>query len=415
MLICGVHVRFPSVCRVAMLLAGSFLMLLFSFLPSVAAQEKPTSSREFNRVAAQAGQARDANDMESALALYHQALGMRPGWAEGWWSLGTILYDRDKYVEAARAFAKVVSLQPQHGSARVMLGLCEFELGKDASALHDIQSGKQRGVLEDAQLRHVMLYHEGVLLLRKGSFEAAQQALDSLSQEGGEDSDLILALGMSVLRIRPDGLPPEGSTAREIVFRAGKAESLAASKNFDAARREYYALATDYTDAANIHYAYGRFLLEMREIDPAVVEFQHEIHNNPQHVLARLEIAAVRYRVDSADGIKNAEEAVKLDPQRPFGHYLLGLLYLDTHNFAGAISELEIAKRCRPNLPEIYFALGNAYARAGRKQEAARARAIFMRLNAKIKKETSDTVYGGQPSGLTREQFGSGTTPKVPE
>jgi len=34
-----------------------------------------------------------------------------------------------------------------------------------------------------------------------------------------------------------------------------------------------------------------------------------------------------------------------------------------------------------PEEAKVYFALGAAYARAGRKQDAARARAAFVRLN----------------------------------
>jgi len=355
-------------------------------------------------MAAQADQARDANDIEKAQTLYRRALALRPSWAEGWWSLGTILYERDNYVEAARAFGRVVALHPKHGSARAMLGLCEFELGQNAAALRDIQKGRQLGILDDPQLRRVVLYHEGVLLLRNGNFEGAQQVFDLVSREGVEDNKLLLGLGMSVLRIPHDNAPPEGSTARELVFRVGKAESLAASKHFDEARANYSQLADESPHTANIHYAYGRFLLEVREIDAAVAEFQREIQNNPVHVLARLEIAAVRYRLDSADGVKYAEQAVKLDPQRPFGHYLLGLLYLDTNNFAGAISELELSKRSYPNVPEVYFALGNAYARSGRKVEAARARATFSRLKAQAKKEPGDNVYGDGTSGLIQQQ-----------
>lgn len=396
---------------------ASAVLLAFAVFKCNAAetQQNPLSNHSFDQIAALAKEASEAHDLSKAIPLYRQALELRPQWAEGWWSLGTILYDRDSFSDAAQAFRRVVALDPKHGTAKVMLGLCEFELGQDANALRDIESGKQLGVLKDPQLRHVMLYHEGVLLVRKGSFEAAQQALDSLSQEGVQDDDLILALGMSVLRIRPHGLPPEDSTAREMLLRTGKAEWLATSKNFDAARREYSSLATEFSDAANVHYAYGRFLLQVREIDPAVVEFQYEIQNNPQHVLARLQIAAVRYRLDSADGLKYAQEAVKLDPQRPFGHYLLGLLYLDTQNYLGAISELEIAKRSHPNLPEIYFALGNAYSRAGRKQEAARARAIFTRLNVQGKKESTDTVYGEQPSGLAERQLDAPVNPNLPK
>lgn len=347
--------------------------------------------------------------------LYRRALGIQPGWAEGWWSLGTILYERDNYAEAAQAFQRVVTLRPDHGSANVLLGLCEFELGQDNSALAHIQRGRQLGILNNPQLARVMLYHEGLLLLRKGRFEDAQEALDVLSRDGGDDGELMLALGMSALHISPANLPPDGSTAREVVMRAGKAEFLAATKKFDEARREYLSVADEFPETANIHYAFGRFLLALDEVDPAVAAFKRQIQASPGHVPARLQIAAVWYRVNSAGALKYAEEAVKLEPRRPFGHYLLGLLYLDTQNFASAISELETAKRSYPNVPEVYFALGNAYARSGRKADAARARAIFARLNVENEKESKAMYYGEKPSGLSERRLDSDTPAKPPE
>lgn len=403
--------EFPgSVLPSAVLLAVAVLSC-----PAATAQQKSPTSHSFEQTAALAKQASEANDLREAIPLYRHALALRPQWAEGWWSLGTILYDRDNYLEAARAFRKVVALQPDHGSARAMLGLCEFELGQDSAALRDIHQGRQLGIHPDPQLRRVVLFHEGVLLLRKGNFENAQQVFDLVSRDGVEGNELLLYLGMSVLRILPANAPPEGSTAREIALRAGRAESFAASKHSDEARKEYGQLADESPQTANIHYAYGRFLLELREIDAAVAEFQREIQNNPGHVLARLEIAAVRYGLDSVDGVKYAEQAVKLDPQRPFGHYILGLLYLDTNNFADAISELESAKRSYPNVPEVYFALGNAYARSGRKAAATRARATFTRLKAQSKKEPADNFYGEQTSGLTHEKLGAEADAKPPE
>jgi len=96
---------------------------------------------------------------------------------------------------------------------------------------------------------------------------------------------------------------------------------------------------------------------------------------------AMLEIVLMRYQVDSQDGLKYAERAVKLAPQIPFGRYMLGLLRLDTGDAVGAVPELEIAQKAFPNVANIYYSLGNAYSRVGRKAEAARARAKFVRLN----------------------------------
>ncbi len=112
-----------------------------------------------------------------------------------------------------------------------------------------------------------------------------------------------------------------------------------------------------------------------------VEEFEQEIKNNPHHVFARLQIAASLYKVNSAAGLPFAEQAVKLDPRVPLGHYLLGLLLLDTDQYLKAIPELEAAQRALPREAKLYLALSSAYARAGRRQEAERARATFMRLN----------------------------------
>ena len=415
MLICGTSRRCRSSRHPWWFRTAALCVLVFSCLPAASPQEKTPAPNPFQGIAAQADQSRDANDLEKAIVLYRRALGMRPGWAEGWWSLGTILYEQDKYADASHAFQRVVSLRPDHGSANVMLGLCEFELGQDNSALAHIQRGRRLGILKDPQLARVMLYHEGLLLLGKGRFEDAQEALYVLSRDGGDDGELMLALGMSALYIFPAKLPPDGSTAREVVMRVGKAEFLAATKKFAEAHREYASVADEFPRIENIHFAFGRFLLGLGEVDPAVAAFKRQIQASPDHVPARLQIAAAWYRVNSAGALKYAEEAVKLEPSRAFGHYLLGLLYLDTQSFAGAISELETAKRSYSNLPQLYFALGNAYARAGRKADAARVRAVFARLNAEKEKESKAMYYGENPTSLSERTLESDKPEKPPE
>ncbi|MGB7848632.1 MAG: tetratricopeptide repeat protein, partial [Candidatus Acidiferrum sp.] len=97
---------------------------------------------------------------------------------------------------------------------------------------------------------------------------------------------------------------------------------------------------------------------------------------------------AAEYKLDSAAGLPYAEEAVKLSPQLPFAHYLLGLLYMDTDNYQKAIPELEIAEKSFRKDAKVYFALGSAYSRAGRKQDAERARAVFQRLSKESAEES---------------------------
>lgn len=68
-----------------------------------------------------------------------------------------------------------------------------------------------------------------------------------------------------------------------------------------------------------------------------------------------------------------------MEPQLPLGHYLLGLLLLDTGAYDRAVPELETARKAFPNEGRIDLSLATAYAHVGRTQDAARARSEFAR------------------------------------
>jgi predicted Zn-dependent protease len=267
-----------------------------------------------------------------------------------------------------------------------MLALNQYQLGEDASALANIQKAKAFGVQTDGGLPQVLTYHEGMLLLRARRYERALETLQPLVSAGVDDENLERALGMGVLLMHPNDAPPEGSPVRALVTRAGRAERHHMAKEFAAARRDYAALVHEAPTFPNVHYAYGRFLLATSDLESGVQEFLKEIEAHPEHVRARMQVAAARYRVDSAAGLPFARDVVRLAPDYPFGHYLLGLLYVDTGDIVQAIPELETAARLLPDEAQFQFALGNAYARAGRAKEAAQARAAFTRL----KKNESD-------------------------
>jgi predicted Zn-dependent protease len=376
---------------------------------------RQTKTNSFAELAEEAKKASDENRLEDATSLYRRAVMLRPRWVEGWWSLGTLQYDQNQYSEAARALEKLIALQPENGTAHAMLGLCQFELGKDEPALRNLLAAERLGIVKDEQLRKVSVYHLGVLQLRARKFRDAKETLDQLAKDRVRTKELIAALGQAALLVRPQEAPPEGTAGASVIGRAGEAEALLAAKEFEPAKQKYAELASEFPDYPNLHFAFGRLLLETHETDEAVEEFQRELHRDPRNVNSLLEIAAVRYLVDSQEGLKYAEEAAKLAPAMPFVHYLLGLLYLDTNSFARAISELEIAKRSYLTVPEVYFALGNAYAHAGRKVEAARARATFARLNAMKKDRSAPTTYGEHSLGLANGQIDPEKSPKPTE
>ena len=346
-----------------------------------AGQSRSATTSDFSTLSARAEAARAAGRLDEAAPLYRKALAMRPEWKEGWWALGTILYDQELHATAARAFRRLLVLDSNNGTAHLMLALCEYQVERDASAMEHIQTAKKLGVQKDGELPHVLSYHEAMLLLRGRRYERALEALQPLVAGGVDEENLHIGLGLCVLLMRPQDAPSEGSPGREIVLRAGRAERHHLAKEFDAARVGYSTLVQEFPRFPNIHYAYGRFLLATGDLDRGVAQFLEEITNSPGHVRARMQIAAARFRVDSAAAIPFAAEVVKLEPRYPFGRYLLGLLYFDVGDIGRAIPELEAAARMVPQEAQFQFTLGNAYARAGKKEAAARARAAFARLN----------------------------------
>jgi tetratricopeptide (TPR) repeat protein len=392
--------------RLAICLGLGLCLLVLCEAPRTEAQAH-APALSFAALSAKAQAARDADRLEEAAGLYRKALALRPSWAEGWWSLGTVEYDRNKYAEAVKAFDKLVVLQPKSGTALVMLGLSQFELGQEDAALLSLQEGRRLGIPSDPQFREVMLYHEGILLQRKGRFEAAQEILGQLCRQAPYPAEVNLAMGAVALRSRERQLPSEGALGYQVMQESGEATCLGAQRKYDEARRQFDALLAAHPQYPNLHFAYGKLLLDANDNDSAVAQFQAEIQNNPNDAISRLRIASAKYRIDSAAGLPYAEEAVKLDPSLPLGHYLLGLLLLDIDDYLHAIPELEIAQKAFQDQPKVYFALASAYSRAGRKDDATRARETFLRLNQEQEKT-------GEPdsSGMTPQTEGPGVSPK---
>lgn len=347
------------------------------------AAAQSAASPTFDKVAAQAKEAREAGNLDEAIKHYQKAVALKPKWDEGWWYLATLQYDRDQYAEAAKAFKQVAALRPKVGAPLAMLGLCEYQIGQYDDAFVHLQQGRQRGIGDNPELLRVVGFHEATLFVLRSDFETAQRILTGLSRDGLNSQDLILAMGLAVLRI--SALPKQidvNSRDREMIRRAGLAQHYFAQLNVADARTEYERLVADYPKTPNVQYAYGRFLIDTRDDEAGVKAFQREIENSPAHALARLQIAYIKIRNKEPEaGLALAEEAAKLNPRLPLSHYILGRCLFETGENAKAIEELEVAQKMAPSEPRIYYTLARAYAKANRREDSERARETFARLN----------------------------------
>ncbi len=323
--------------------------------------------------------AKDAGKLEQAVELYRQALGQNPSWVEGWWSLGTLLYDLDRYPDARDAFRKLIELQPKAGPALTLLGFCEFQTREYEKALLHLEKGGEAGVGDNAALRDAARYHSALLLNRIGQHEAAFARLRLLALDHAASLEIIEAFGIIVLRLTslPGELPREKVDPVMLAGRAGAAE---AANRMEEAAAEYSELATRFSREPNVHYARGAFQLAT-DPDAALKEFATELEISPSHVPARLQIALEHLkRGRFAAALPLAREAVALDPGSFVARNALGRALLESGAVEASIRELEYGVKLAPDSPDMQFSLVRAYVKANRKEDADRARAEAEKL-----------------------------------
>jgi len=349
--------------------------------PGLTAEE---AALPFDEVALRAQSARRAEAPDEAIRWYRQGVRLRPSWDEGWWYMGTLQYEADRYAEAAAAFQRFLALKPDAGPAWALRGLCEFRLRRYDDALRHLARGLSLGSVGNVEIRKVVYYHLALLRIRASQFELAVEPLQSLARAEPETEALLDACGLLVLR-RPQ-LPAEVPAEKKDLVRAagGAAYSGFRARN-DEMRQRFNALLQRYPEEPNLHFGYGVFMME---IDPeaAIKAHQREVEIQPKAVSPRLEIAfAFQRRGDQKAALPWAEEVVKLAPGLFAGHYALGRALLDLGQVSRGVAELEAAARLAPESAEVRFALVRGYSLAGRAEDVAREREVFRKLSAQKK------------------------------
>jgi tetratricopeptide (TPR) repeat protein len=348
----------------------------------------------FERLAERAQAAMDADRVPEAIWLYDHAIRLRPDWPEGWWHLGTLLFDAGRFREARDAFAHFASIErKQPGPGFAMLGLSEFQLKHYARALQALERGRKLGLGTNPDFVRSVLLNDGITNALLGKPEIALLRLTlaanqiaSAHPEAPEDAvladlKLLDAFGIAALRIPK--LPSNLAALQiPVVHLAGRAQALIALQDRVAAETEFKRLLALYPSEPGVHYMFGVFLLEEHP-SPAIDEFLREIEVSPSHQAARIQLALELLRTaDFEQGLKYAREAVALAPQNFVAHVACGRLWLALGKTDRALQELRTAVKLAPGSPDAHFALSQALSEAGRNGEAARERAEFERLKA---------------------------------
>ncbi len=344
--------------------------------------QSSTSGNSFETTVKRAEAARAADKTQEAIGLYQQAVRARANWSEGWWYLGTLNYDSDRYAEGGDAFRRLTELEPKMAIAWAMLGLCEFETKKYDRSLDHLQRGIQLGLSQDQTFFEVAQYHFALLLSRSEHFDAAIEILSKFAAHGPVGPKFVEAMGIACLHkpVLPSELPP---TEREIVMDVGRAMCDAAGRRTADAIPELESILKQHPDQPQLHYLYGMVLLA-NDPDKALIALKDEIAISPSHPEALVSIAGEYVkRSDYKSALPYAEKAVQSNPDYFAAHAMLGKVLVEGDlDVARGTKELETAVHLAPGNLQARFSLATAYAKAGRKEDAARERAEFLRLRS---------------------------------
>jgi len=347
---------------------------------SPAAPPGPAASAAFDRLVAEATEARQANQWEAAIALYAKAVKLKPSYVEGYWYQGTSYYSLDKFPECRDKFRDVIRLAPKNGAAYAFIGLCEFGLKEYDKSLQHLLQSRIYGVGDTGDLGSVARYHAAILMNRIEQYEQALETLGEFASEGNDNPRVIEAMGIATLRLPmlPVELPPD---RREMVLIAGRASYQMATRNTAAAGKAFEALVVRYPETPNVHYANGVYLL-LEQPDRAIDEFKKELELQPGHPASLMQIAfEYLKRGDASAALPWAKQAVTAAPRDFAARKALGQALLETGDVAGAIAELQTGIGLAPESPGLHFTLARAYQKAGRLDDANKERDEFTRLD----------------------------------
>jgi tetratricopeptide (TPR) repeat protein len=336
----------------------SFLALILGFSTVLAlAQSGPagqgvSGTADFETAAKSATAAREAGHADEAIQEYRRALEINSRWEEGWWYLGTLLYDADHYSEAIPVFQKLGELVPNAGPAWNFLGLCEFETRDYRNSLEHLKKGLSLGDADDPETARVAKYHLALLLIRSGDSDEGATLLASTLGESEVAPQIKTALALALLHVPL--LPKEIDPSQDaLISAAGEAAAAIAQNNWVKALAAFPSLLKDYLDTPYLHYAYAKALASAGRDEEALKQQREEARISPTSALPWIALSELELHLQRPqEALHSAEEAVRRSPDSPASHKALGQVLQALGRREKAATELALAAKLSPEKPQ---------------------------------------------------------------
>lgn len=338
-----------------------------------------------------AQKAQNDGKTELALALYGKALKQTPGWTEGWWRYGGLLYQARQFRAADEAFARLTVFAPNNSLGFALLGLCEYEEGEWNNAILHLNKSLNRGGLPE-EIAHSAAYRLGLSLMRVRNRDGALLTFKVLLHQAPEYPGLALAVGAAELDMQ--AAPPRQDAVFQAAVLAGEGTVSVAKIKAEDAEKSYRELVRQFPSLPYAHLCFGEFLEYEHRDEEAAREFRAETEASPNNPAAWIWLGRVAVvQQDAAAAQSAARRALALDSSNPLAYLIEGRGYMLEHRWDQALYPLLEAEKRVPNSSEVHFALASTYTALHRSEAAAAERKLFL--------ETSEPE-GGAGGDLNR-------------
>jgi tetratricopeptide (TPR) repeat protein len=264
--------------------------------------------------------------------------------AETYHRLGRVYLAEADRRSAVAALESAAAYQPDAPDVLVDLAIAYFQTEQYQKAFDPL------GKVLARDPRSVAAHHmRGKSHFMLGEFEKAAAELETALKLSPKDPDIIYTLGLAYLKMKQE---PK-------------------------ARAVYDRMVAQLGDRAALRVVLGRAYRETGFLDEAIAEFKKAVALDARFPRVHYYLGLTYLLKDGQTRIPDAEREFQVElaahPDEYFANYYLGILSVIDRKWDAAVGYLEKAVKAKPDDPDPYFHLGQAYQGLGKQDLAIAA------------------------------------------
>jgi len=234
----------------------------------------------------------------------------------------------------------------------------------------------------------------GRLRSNRGDFDRAVEPLQHAVEIDASNATAHTLLGTAYLALRDFAkASSELESASKIApadFEVGftLAISYLEGRRYDDAKRVFDGLVSALGEQPQLHMVIGRAYREAGLLRDSIAEFQKAVALDPKFPRVHHNLGLAFLLDEGASKLREAEREFKAElqanPDEYFANYYLGIVAIYDRNWTLAVDYLLRASSLRPDNPDPYFQLGQAYQELGKHDLAVAALARSVALNPSL-------------------------------